>query len=159
MRPIVHSWEEVGVRPDYYSILDVKENATENEIKKSYRKIAKRYHPDANPGDHEAEQKFKEVSEAYAVLGDVEKRKIYDNERSNAHRAETGQSRPEGKKRTSRKVPGFDFNNMSSNFEQFFGFRPGTSQVDEDKLEPNKKTKTNPIDMTEMFERYMGIKK
>lgn len=147
------------MEPDYYRILGVKEDATEDEIKKSYRKVAKKYHPDANLGDKEAEKKFKEAAEAYAVLGDTEKRKTYDKERSAAHGAGSEQKRPAGNKKTSPKTDGFDFSSMSSNFEQFFGFRPGTSQVDEDKLNPNKKTKANPIDMTEMFERYMGIKK
>ncbi|MBO8130688.1 MAG: molecular chaperone DnaJ [Candidatus Marinimicrobia bacterium] len=63
---------------DYYKILGVPRNATKEEIKKAYRKIALKYHPDRNPGDKEAEEKFKEAAEAYAVLSDDEKRKIYD---------------------------------------------------------------------------------
>ena len=63
---------------DYYEILSVARTSTEIEIKKSYRELAKKYHPDLNPGNHEAEEKFKECSEAYEVLMDGEKRKIYD---------------------------------------------------------------------------------
>ncbi len=63
---------------DYYEILNVNRNASESEIKKSYRQLALKYHPDKNPGDHEAEEKFKEASEAYEVLRDAEKRKVYD---------------------------------------------------------------------------------
>ena len=63
---------------DYYEVLGVDRNADEATIKKAYRVLAKKYHPDANPGDKEAEKKFKEASEAYAVLSDAEKRKQYD---------------------------------------------------------------------------------
>ena len=63
---------------DYYEVLGVEKNADEAAIKKAYRVLAKKYHPDMNPGDAEAEKKFKEASEAYAVLSDPEKRKQYD---------------------------------------------------------------------------------
>jgi len=63
---------------DYYEILEISPNATEEEIKKAYRKAALKYHPDKNPGDKEAEEKFKEAAEAYSVLSDPEKRRRYD---------------------------------------------------------------------------------
>ena len=63
---------------DYYEVLGVDKNADDAAIKKAYRVLAKKYHPDMNPGDKEAEQKFKEASEAYAVLSDPEKRRQYD---------------------------------------------------------------------------------
>lgn len=63
---------------DYYKILGVSKNADEKEIKKAYRKLAKQYHPDRNPDDTAAEARFKEVSEAYEVLSDSEKRQMYD---------------------------------------------------------------------------------
>src|SRR5436305_15164882 len=63
---------------DYYDILGVKKSATEDEIKKAYRTLAKKFHPDKNKGDKTAENKFKEMSEAYAVLSDKEKRDQYD---------------------------------------------------------------------------------
>ena len=63
---------------DYYEVLGVDRNADEAALKKAYRVLAKKYHPDMNPGDAEAEKKFKEASEAYAVLSDPEKRRQYD---------------------------------------------------------------------------------
>ena len=63
---------------DYYEVLGVSRDADDAAIKKAYRKLAKKYHPDINPGDKEAEAKFKEASEAYAVLSDAQKRKQYD---------------------------------------------------------------------------------
>jgi molecular chaperone DnaJ len=65
-------------RPDYYKILGVGKNASDEEIKKAYRKLARQYHPDRNPGDKKAEERFKEISQAHDVLSDPEKRKAYD---------------------------------------------------------------------------------
>lgn len=66
---------------DYYKILEVSENATKDEIKKSFKRLAKKYHPDINKDNKEAEQKFKEISEAYEVLGKDDERKKYDSQR------------------------------------------------------------------------------
>ena len=63
---------------DYYEVLGVEKNASDAEIKKAYRKLAMKYHPDQNPGDHTAEEKFKEINEAYEVLSDADKRARYD---------------------------------------------------------------------------------
>ena len=65
-------------RPDYYKILGVGKNASEDEIKKAYRKLARKYHPDTNQGDKKAEERFKEISQAHDVLSDPDKRKAYD---------------------------------------------------------------------------------
>ena len=64
---------------DYYGVLGVKEDASQDQIKKAYRKLALKYHPDKNPGDKKAEEKFKKISEAYYSLGDPKRRKEYDN--------------------------------------------------------------------------------
>ncbi|MBN2568687.1 MAG: DnaJ domain-containing protein [Deltaproteobacteria bacterium] len=69
---------------NYYKILGLKKSASKEEIKKTYRKLALKYHPDRNPGDKEAEERFKKISEAYAVLSDPEKKKQYDSYGSQA---------------------------------------------------------------------------
>ena len=63
---------------DYYEVLGVDKNADEATLKKAYRQLAKKYHPDVNPGDKEAEAKFKEATEAYSILSDPDKRRQYD---------------------------------------------------------------------------------
>ena len=63
---------------DYYDILGLSKSASDSEIKSSYRKLAMKYHPDKNPGDKKAEEKFKEASEAYGVLSDEQKKSNYD---------------------------------------------------------------------------------
>ena len=68
----------MSAKKDYYELLGVSRNASEEEIKKAYRKLALQYHPDRNPGDKQSEEKFKEVSEAYQILSDAEKRAKYD---------------------------------------------------------------------------------
>jgi curved DNA-binding protein len=77
---------------DYYKILGVEKTATADAIKKAYRKLAVKYHPDKNPGDKKAEDKFKEINEAYDVLGDADKRKKYDTlgENWNAYQQQGG---------------------------------------------------------------------
>ncbi|HIE21734.1 MAG TPA: hypothetical protein EYP73_03940, partial [Acidimicrobiia bacterium] len=69
------------VEKDFYAVLGVSQDADADEIKKAYRKLAQKYHPDANSGDRAAEEKFKEISEAYATLSDPEQRKEYDQVR------------------------------------------------------------------------------
>lgn len=92
---------------DYYEVLGVDKNADEAAIKKAYRALAKKYHPDMNPGDTEAEKKFKEASEAYAILSDAEKRRQYDQF---GHAAFDGGAGGAG---------GFDFN--GADFGDIFG--------------------------------------
>lgn len=67
-----------GARKDYYAVLGVSKDATQDDIKRAYRKLARKLHPDVNPGDDNAEERFKEIAEAYHVLGDAERRSTYD---------------------------------------------------------------------------------
>ena len=95
---------------DYYEVLGVDRNASDAALKKAYRVLAKKYHPDMNPGDKEAEKKFKEASEAYAVLSDPEKRRQYD---------QFGHAAFEGGAGGAGGFGGFDFN--SADMGDIFG--------------------------------------
>ncbi len=96
---------------DYYAILGVSKEATQEEIKRAYRRLALEYHPDKHPGNKEVEERFKEINEAYAVLSDPEKRAAYDR----------GQE-----------VGEFSWSDLFSLFEQVFGIRPGRTPRGED---------------------------
>jgi len=100
-------------KTDYYEALGITKDANDDQIKKAYRKLAKQYHPDANPGDSKAEAKFKEVSEAYSVLSDPQKRAAYDQYGHSAFdpNSSGGQGGFSG-------YSGFDANDI---FESFFG--------------------------------------
>jgi molecular chaperone DnaJ len=104
----------------YYEVLQVQRSATEEELKKSYRRLAMQYHPDRNPGDREAEDNFKEAAEAYEVLSDPEKRDIYDRY---GHEGLTSSG--------FRGFSGFDdiFSSFGSIFEDIFGFRGSRSRT------------------------------
>lgn len=97
---------------DYYEVLGVEKNADDAALKKAYRALAKKYHPDMNPGDKEAEVKFKEASEAYAVLSDPEKRRQYD---------QFGHAAFEGGGGGASGFGGFDFSDMGDIFGDIFG--------------------------------------
>ena len=96
---------------DYYLVLGVKESSSQAQIKKSYRKLALKYHPDKNPGDKKAEEMFKKISEAYYALGDDKRRKEYDNLK-----------RMGGNTGNFSSNQGFDFGEFSSNFSSGGGF-------------------------------------
>mgnify|MGYP002542189121 FL=1 len=102
---------------DYYEVLGVDKSASDADIKKAYRSLAKKYHPDMNPGDKEAEQKFKEVNEAYAVLSDADKRKKYDTYGHDAFDPTAGGSGFSG----FGDFGGFDMGGFGDIFSSFFG--------------------------------------
>ena len=96
---------------DYYEVLGVSRQASADELKKAYRKLAKKYHPDINPGNEEAEAAFKEINEAYSVLSDEEKRSQYDRF---GHSAFDGTGGFSG-------FDGFGFGGLDDLFETFMG--------------------------------------
>ena len=104
-------------KKDYYDILGVNKSASKDEIKKAYRTTAFKYHPDKNPGDKAAEEKFKEVSEAYSVLSDDKKKANYDQF---VHTAFEGGGGGGG-------FSGFDTSSFSDIFEDFFSDFTGDS--------------------------------
>ena len=130
----------------YYEILGLKQTADEDEIRRSYRKLAKKYHPDLNPGDAVCEQKFKEISVAYETLSDPQKRKEYDEKLS---------VKPKVGAKKAKSKTGAGFSNMKFDFDEMFGF-----ETDSDGEIKSKKIKTEPagpIDAEDIFSRFMGF--
>jgi molecular chaperone DnaJ len=104
----------LATKRDYYEILGVSREASDAEIKKSYRRLARSHHPDANPGDHEAENRFKELTEAYEVLSNPEARRAYDTYGHQVPRGAGAAGYPGG---------GDPFGGFQDIFEAFFGDR------------------------------------
>ena len=111
---------------DYYKILGVDKNATDAEIKKEYRKLAKKYHPDVNQNNEAASNKFKEINEAYEVLSDKEKRKQYDMFGSN-YNFSGGDNFDPRNYGFSASYSGSDMGGFSDFFNMFFGGSGKTS--------------------------------
>ncbi|MDJ0553234.1 MAG: DnaJ C-terminal domain-containing protein [Microcoleaceae cyanobacterium MO_207.B10] len=112
---------------DYYAALGLNKSASSEQIKKTYRKLARKYHPDMNPGDRKAEERFKEVNEAYEVLSDPEKRKKYDQFGQYWKQAGTaGSGWPGGTGGTTVDFNGFDFGQYAS-FDDFINSLLGRS--------------------------------
>ena len=140
---------------DWYQVLQISRQASAGEIKSAYRQLAKKYHPDAHPGDQECEVRVREISEAYTILSDEKKRRKYDEELGR----QPQKSEHNDKKEETRADQGagkVNFEDISRNFESFFGFNPKTKKVvNEQKLNPNMNT-GNPLDTTKIFEAFMG---
>lgn len=143
-------------KQNWYEILGVSEYATEKELKEAFRKISKENHPDEHPGDAVCEERFKAASEAYSILSDKEKRAEYDRARKKMGEGRGMQPQKE-QENPAHKMSEFDFRNMNQSFANFFGFRPDTKEVvDESKMNPNNQ---NPLDNSDLFEKFMGIKR
>ena len=133
---------------NYYTVLGVSAGATLEEIKKAYRKLALRYHPDKNPGDDEAEAKFIEINEAYDTLSDDNKRKTYDQSLRGGQQKNESTKADDGVRRPSQGE--FSMNDFEGMFQNFFN-------MDDVKKDKDKAGK-GPIDSSDLFGKYMGFK-
>lgn len=142
---------------DFYQIMGVARNADGAAIKKAYRQLVKECHPDTHPGDRQAEERFKQIAEAYAVLNDEEKRKQYDQKLAD-------ESKKHKQVSNSRNVSSqpFDPADFQKEFENLFSFGGQTGEKaqkkDRESGKGQKPNSKNPLDMSDLFEKYMGFK-
>jgi curved DNA-binding protein len=137
---------------NYYEILGVGRDVDPDGLKKAFRKLARRYHPDVNPGNKEAEARFKIVNEAYNTLSDPSLKMAYDAKlEGNIDRARPGASAVSPRS----SYQPINFANVNRNFESFFGFNPKTGETTGLKREKRK----NPPDTTTVFEKYFPVKR
>ena len=148
---------------DYYKVLGVVKTATEAEIKKAFRKLARKYHPDLNPNDKEAEQKFKELNEANEVLSNAENRKKYDQygehwKEGEAYANAQQQQQQYQRSRQSRKSGGFenyaDAGEYSEFFENIFGGRTSGRQSRQTAFKGQDFNAELQLDLKDVFETH-----
>jgi curved DNA-binding protein len=144
---------------DYYKILGVSRSATEREIKQAYRRLARQYHPDVNPGDKAAEEKFKQINEAYEVLSDKENRKKYDKYGDQWQYAEQF----EKARQQQQQAPGWDFSQGGrrvyygeGDFSSLFDDLLGGFRFDRGQAQPKRRrSQEHPVEVT-LEEAYRG---
>lgn len=145
-----------GSKRDYYEVLEISKTASEDEIKKAYRKIAKKYHPDLNPNNKDAELKFKEVNEAYEVLSDGEKKVRYDQF---GHAGVDPSAGAGGFGGGGYGSAGFDFGDLGDIFEGFFGSAFGGGSRRANPNAPRQGGDIHTSVTIDFFEACKGIKK
>lgn len=143
---------------DYYEVLGVDRGASEDELKKAYRKLAKKYHPDLNPGDAEAERNFKEVNEAYEILSNSEKRSRYDQFGHAGVDPNYGAGGP-GAGGFGGGFGGFDFDDLGSIFGDFFGGGFGGGRRRADPNAPRRGSNSSASVMLSFEEAAKGARK
>lgn len=147
---------------DYYKILEVSPTATDEEIKKSFRKLAKKYHPDTNGNDPKAVERFQDINEAYSVLSDEAKKKAYDDERAGKSSAQqgfrqgaggSGERKTQGGSRVPKgKFTGFDPSSFKMNFDDMMFDELNKEKKERAKGEPNY------ADVSKQFTSFFGFK-
>ncbi|WP_107038429.1 DnaJ C-terminal domain-containing protein [Brumimicrobium mesophilum] len=143
---------------DYYKILGVDKKATEKEIKKAFRKLARKYHPDLNPDDKEAEKKFKEINEANEVLSHPENRKKYDKYGKDwMHGEEFEKARQQACQRQHQGQQGFSESEFSDFFEAMFGGASGSSRQYSTQYKGKNLHADLEIDIREIYETHKKV--
>lgn len=137
------------VEANFYSILGVSETATMDEIKKAYRKLAKKYHPDINPNNPEADRKFKQIGEAYEILGDSAKRTEYDKRLHSKGKKQTSSSASMNNSSNVR----MDFMNFATSFDEYMENSLKKKAASQQK---NKQSEFSQMD--EQFASFFGFK-
>ncbi|MHC1686022.1 MAG: J domain-containing protein [Clostridiaceae bacterium] len=143
---------------NYYDVLEIKNSATPDEIKQAFRKCAKKYHPDKDLNDKTLPDKFKEINEAYSVLSDEESKKKYDEKisKSKGFNGKNSNTKQDVHNKNSHGNKGNPIENLNKQFEQFFGFNAGSSDVKENLY---GKDTGNPINTSNIFNSFFNPKK
>lgn len=136
---------------DPYKVLGVPETADDTEIKKAYRRLAKKYHPDTNADNKEAEQKFKEITDAYEILGSEESRKKYHD--SIMHDGGRNSEKSNQKHTKNKQNEHVDARNFEEQFSRFFGFNPKTKEKNKD-IKPED---GNTMDTSRLFNSFFKL--
>jgi DnaJ-class molecular chaperone len=138
---------------NYYDVLGVKQADSGDIIKKAYRKLAKKYHPDSNPGDKFAEAKMREIGEAWEILGNEKKRIQYDQKLSGSAKQKPFAAGTSKTPRSNRPMTQEDFFNMSRGFDDML-----SPEAIKNSANRSKASKKGPIDTTDFFDQVMGFK-
>jgi curved DNA-binding protein CbpA len=139
----------------YYAILGVNQTDDGDAIKKAYRRLAKQYHPDLNPGDKAAEERFKDIGEAWETLGDTDKRRKYDEELSGGQKQKPFAAPSSKAPSSNRPMTQEDFFRMQGAFDSIFS----EASIKDSASRKARANPKNPLDTSAFFEHVMGFKR